>query len=75
MGGIMPGATFSTSPVNGYVVCVGGGGTMPQKEPSAASSGVTWYLSISAYMSSRSSCTLPGLSAARSCAWLKSSGR
>ena len=54
---------------------VGIGGRIPKKTENAASSGSTLCFSASSQKSSFSSASFSGFSAARSFAWLKSSGR
>ena len=67
--------TFWTSPANSNRVVVGIGGRIPKNTAMPPSSGSARFRSASCQNSSLSSASFWGLSAARSCAWEKSSGR
>ena len=75
MRGIIVVWMFCTSPANSKRVVVGIGGSMPKNTAKPASSGSTRLRSASCQKSSLSSASFSGFSAARSWAWLKSSGR
>ena len=75
MRGIIVICTFWTSPANSNLVRVGIGGSMPKNAAKPASNGSTRLRSASCQKSSFISASFSGFSAARSLAWLKSSGR
>ena len=75
MRGIIVVWMFCTSPANSNLVRVGIGGSMPKNAAKPASRGSTLLRSASCQNSSFISASFSGFCAARSCAWLKSSGR